>query len=223
MPPTLPEFLNMPFEEGLQNFVERDPQLADSAEELRQKYSEGQVFGATLAMQDVILERIQQVFTTALAEGKTSAEAEAAILEAGESFAANYAENIFRTNLNTAYTDGRIEQSKKMPGVVGFEFSPIGDSVTRDHHEELRGMRAAFDDRIWDRWKTPLEYNCRCILISISAQEAQRKKNALDENNELRRFHPKLGFDFSDSEVEQLAKRSNAERPGELPIFVDER
>ncbi|RMG33084.1 MAG: hypothetical protein D6732_12495 [Methanobacteriota archaeon] len=215
----LNEFLDLPFEEAIQNFITRNPVLETDPEELRQRYADEHVFGAVYATTQNMLEEIQNRIAKGFAEGKSTSEIEEEISEAGENFASWYSEVVFRTNMNTAYTEGQIEQAKKFDDfIVGLEFTTSGDANVRPEHRILEGMRAPVDDPIWRIFKTPLDYNCRCSLVQITRPEAERWNNAFDLSGKLRRFHPKIGFDFTDSTILGLVMGES--RNHELPSFV---
>lgn len=210
------------FEEGLNNLVQRDPILADSAEELRQRYSEEQVFGGVFlpAFQSIVGE-VRDKIADGLEEGLSPSEIEQKVKEKIPDLSSAYTEVVFRTNVNTAYTDGRIAQAQKFTGfIVGFEFSPVGDENTRPEHEILRGLRADQEDRIWRLVKSPLDYNCRCMLIQITRPEITDEE-AYGEDGLLRRYHPKLGYDFSEGSLLDMVR--SADDKGKLPNFIKDR
>jgi len=210
------------FEEGIQNLAQRDAIVAESAQELSQMYTEENVFGGVfIPAWESIVESVQKKIAGGLAEGLSPSEVEANIKDEIPDLAAAYTETVFRTNVNTAYTEGRIEQAKKFDGfVVGFEFSPVGDVDTRPEHESLRGLRADQEDRIWRLLKTPIDYNCRCMLITITRPEITDKE-AFDAGGRLRRFHPDLGYDFAEQAI--LSMVQNADDKGKLPNFIKDR
>lgn len=210
------------FEEGIQNLADRDAIVAASAEELQQKYNEENVFGGLfLPTWASVVETVQKKIAGGLAEGLSPSEVEENIKEEIPGLSSSYTEMVFRTNVNTAYTEGRIEQAKRFGDfVVGFEFSPVGDESTRPEHEVLRGLRASQDDRIWRFCKTPIDYNCRCMLITVTRPEIF-DDDAFDVDGNLRRYHPDLGWDFGEGEL--LALMRNHHIKGKLPTFVSSR
>jgi len=220
--PTTNEILNMPFEQGLENFMSRVPVLADNAQELREKYAADKVVGAVRAAEIIIVEKVKRILAEGLAAGRTANEIQALLEQAGKEFSASYAETVQRTNMNTAYSEGRIEQAKKpvfRDIVGGFEFRAVGDAVTRPQHDFLDRMRSSQDDdALWDVFKSPLDYNCRCALVAIS--RAEIKPSSLDNQGRVRRWHPRLGFEFT---ISQLKSALVKIEPKELPNFVQER
>lgn len=101
----------------------------------------------------------------------------AATQNAGISFSQPWAyETLVRTETAYAYNGARIEHSKQMPEVIGFEWSAVGDARSRPEHAALDGIRKHKDDPFWNNNRPPivegeLAYNCRCTLLEIFSDE----------------------------------------------------
>lgn len=82
-------------------------------------------------------------------------------------------ETIFRTNVQTAYSQGHwrdfVEQSSFRPFLM---YSAVNDSRTRPAHKAMSGHIAWINDAIWKKWTPPCGYNCRCSLLALSPKEA---------------------------------------------------
>lgn len=216
----LNKFLNMPFLSGLENFLSRRPVVAATPEELRNKYTNQNVFGAVFAMVETITRNVKQVMAQGFADGLPASKIEEHVIGQAPNFTRNYAEVVVRTNMNTAYTEGRKEQAKAMGDLVaGFEFASVGDADTRNSHDVLDRMRARTDDPIWDMLKPPIDYNCRCTLITVTRPDV--RPEWLDQRGRLRRWHPLLGYDFRDTAILGIVRRED--RKGKLPNFVQSR
>lgn len=85
-------------------------------------------------------------------------------------------DNIFRTNIQTAYSVGRYAQlmdtKKSRPY---WRYSAINDSRTRASHSALHGRVVRADDPFWDKFYPPNGYRCRCTVTSLSERDMKRK------------------------------------------------
>ena len=122
---------------------------------------------------------------------------------------------MYRTNLNTAYTEGRFQQLKDpvIRRIVGaFEFSSINDNDTRTNHKKCDGLIAAVDSTIWNRYKTPIGYNCRCDVVEVTRSMLERL-DLIQPNGAIRSRWRNKTFD-SDQALE-AAMRSGGAFPDE--------
>lgn len=191
------DFLQLPFEEGLMDFIRRYPTLADTAEELRQRYSRENVFGLIRSFSLVLTKKIQDRITQAMEEGLPTKDVLEFIRKKIKDDTQIYADVVWRTNLNTAYNAGRQREAQRNPGfIVGFEFSATKDPDVRKNHLIVDSLRAPMEHEVWDFFTPPLGYNCRCVIRHITISEAARKQ-WLDKNDKLIPWHPKLGTKVS--------------------------
>lgn len=78
-------------------------------------------------------------------------------------------ENVFRTNMATAHSAGKLFALEKAGDTVGgWEYIAIIDDRTRDDHKELDGKMFAANDT---RYFPPIGFQCRCIASLIDAAE----------------------------------------------------
>lgn len=84
-------------------------------------------------------------------------------------------DNIFRTNIQTAYNVG---QYKEMMAVAQnrpfWMYDAVNDTRTRPAHRALDGKVFRYDHKFWDTWYPPNGFRCRCGVISMSEREMQR-------------------------------------------------
>lgn len=87
-------------------------------------------------------------------------------------------DNIFRTNIQTAYQAGRYKQMTD-PDIAGrrpyWMYDAVNDSRTRETHLALDGMVFPSDHPFWDTWYPPNGYRCRCGVQSLSEREVKRR------------------------------------------------
>jgi SPP1 gp7 family putative phage head morphogenesis protein len=90
-------------------------------------------------------------------------------------------ENIFRTNIQSAYARGRCEQQRAnyatRPWLM---YDAVNDSRTRPAHAAMDGFVARYDDPVWSTWRPPCGYQCRCRVIALSDKQADKYRKADD-------------------------------------------
>lgn len=84
-------------------------------------------------------------------------------------------DTIFRTNVMTAYNQGRYDVMTA-PAVKEarpyWRFDAISDARTDDECLDINGTVLHQDDGFWSDHYPPLHFNCRCVLAPLSADEA---------------------------------------------------
>ena len=88
------------------------------------------------------------------------------------------AENIFRTNLQTAYNVGHYEQMTD-PAVLKarpyWQYEAVDDAHTRPSHLAMDGRVYPADHPVWDTWFPPNGFRCRCTVRSLSKRQVERE------------------------------------------------
>ena len=128
-----------------------------------------------------VTEHLRDLITTAIDEGMDLAEYQAQVAEMVAKVGITplnpyYIENVFRTNLLSTYNIGHRRAGLDDLNTVAFRFLAVGDSRTRDTHLDLSGTTAPKNDPIWDQITPPLDYQCRCTIISLSQYYLDNKK-----------------------------------------------
>jgi SPP1 gp7 family putative phage head morphogenesis protein len=156
------------------------------------------------------LDQIQQVsdsLAQALESGGTFESWKKKLLKSPQALALpdHRLDNIFRTNIQSAYARGRWEKTTRNKGNRPYlMYSAINDSRTRPHHAAMDGMVAVVDDPIWESWYPPSGYRCRCSVITLSERQAdryrQRDEQRQNDNPALRQerlnARPDKGWDY---------------------------
>lgn len=94
------------------------------------------------------------------------------------------ADVIFRTNLQTAYNAGHYKAMtdpavrKRRPY---WQYQTAGDGNVRPEHAAMDGRVYRCDDPIWDVWYPPNGFRCRCIVVSLTADQVQRYGLQVDQ------------------------------------------
>lgn len=91
-------------------------------------------------------------------------------------------ETIFRNAVQTAYNAGhwrRFEETKATRPYLMYD--AINDSRVRPSHLALDGVIRPVDDPFWNTHSPPLGHRCRCVLRSISSDQA-RERGGVTQN-----------------------------------------
>lgn len=85
-------------------------------------------------------------------------------------------DNIFRTNIQTAYNVGQYKQLMEDREVFPvWQYSAINDSRTRPTHLAMDGRAWPANHPMWDVWFPPNGYRCRCSVIGLTARQAAQR------------------------------------------------
>lgn len=86
------------------------------------------------------------------------------------------ADNIFRTNVQTAYQVGHYEQMTQ-PEVLQarpyWMYDAVNDTRTRPSHLAMDGHVFPADSPVWDTWYPPNGFRCRCTVRSLSQRQVE--------------------------------------------------
>ena len=86
------------------------------------------------------------------------------------------ADNIFRTNLQTAYNAGHYRQMTG-PDVLRlrpyWQYDAVNDAHTRPSHLAMDGRVYPADHPVWDTWFPPNGFRCRCTVRTLSKRQVE--------------------------------------------------
>lgn len=83
-------------------------------------------------------------------------------------------DNIFRTNIQTAYNVGRYRQMQRVKDRRPYwRYSAVNDSRTRPAHRAMHGKIFPADDPFWDQWYPPNGFRCRCSVNSVAIDDLE--------------------------------------------------
>lgn len=103
-------------------------------------------------------------------------------------------DNIFRTNIQAAYSRGRYEQQMRVSFMRPYwMYDAINDSRTRPTHKAMDGVILHHTNPWWKSHYTPNGYRCRCTVISLT--EAQARKRGISPI--APEVDPDEGWDYS--------------------------
>lgn len=88
---------------------------------------------------------------------------------------AHRVDNIFRTNLQTAYMAGRYEQMQKTTRLRPYwRYLAVEDKRTRPSHTALDGKVYPADHDFWNSFYPPNGFRCRCTVQSLSERQVKK-------------------------------------------------
>lgn len=83
-------------------------------------------------------------------------------------------ENIFRTNMQSAYMAGRFEQMKRVAKARPYwKLVAVRDRRTRQTHLAVDGLVFPHDHPFWDTWYPPNGFACRCVVVTLSKRQVK--------------------------------------------------
>jgi SPP1 gp7 family putative phage head morphogenesis protein len=173
---------DMTFEEAVEYFEERVPVKASIFYQIADHYRSlaFTVSGYTKAQ---ILKRFYDEILSALKDGNTFTEFRSNMnqfleSEGYEGLTPLQADNIFRTNIQTAYNVGHYEQMSD-PAVVKLRpfwiYDAVQDTHTRPSHLAMDGKVFPADSPVWDVWFPPNGFRCRCTVRSLSKRQVEER------------------------------------------------
>ncbi|MGE4195324.1 MAG: phage minor head protein [Pseudodesulfovibrio sp.] len=93
-------------------------------------------------------------------------------------------ENIFRSNIQSAYMAGRHQQMKRVAKSRPYwQLVAVRDRRTRQTHLAVDGLVYPHDHPFWQTWYPPNGFACRCVVITLS--ERQVKARGLTVQTEI--------------------------------------
>jgi len=176
------------FEEASSYFGEKIPVTAEDFSKLSAKYKAFAftVSGYTKAQ---ILNKFHEELLKTIDEGstiKTFKDNMNQFLEKyGYEGITNFqADNIYRTNIQTAFQSGHYEQMVK-PEVMKYRpywmYDAMNDQRTRRSHLAMDGRVFRADDPVWDIWYPPNGFRCRCSVITLSERQVKERNLVVEK------------------------------------------
>ncbi len=173
---------DMTFAEAVRYFKERVPVTASEFYAIAERYR-GLAFTVSGYTKAQILKRFYDGILAALEGGDTLSGFRACMddfleEEGYEGLAPSQADNIFRTNIQTAYNIGHYEQMVS-PGVMQlrpyWQYDAVDDSHTRPSHLAMDGRVFPADSPVWDTWFPPNGFRCRCTVRTLSERQVEQR------------------------------------------------
>lgn len=132
------------------------------------------------------IEQVEQVIkqvNKALADGSTYADFKKALKDSDIVLPDHYLRNVFRTNIQTAYANGRwIQQYKLKDKRPYLMYVAINDSRVRPAHLAMNRIILHIDHPFWQTWYPPNSFQCRCTVMSLTEKQALKQGITKDED-----------------------------------------
>ncbi|RJL71415.1 phage head morphogenesis protein [Acinetobacter radioresistens] len=145
------------------------------------------------------IEQIQSVIAAvnkAIADGSTFEDFKKLVAENEIKLSEPYLKNVFRTNIQTAYSHGRWQQQQrnrdKRPYLM---YSAIDDSRVRPSHLALNRIIRHIDDPFWLMYYPPWGFMCRCTVVALT--EKQAEKYGITPDDQLPEVAKEMGWSTS--------------------------
>jgi SPP1 gp7 family putative phage head morphogenesis protein len=170
------------FDEAVKFFADKMPINLDDFIRIQDEYK-AMAFTVSGYSSVKVIEKFQEELTSAIASGQTlktfKTNMNDFLLRKGyDPITPFEADNIFRTNVQTAYNVGHYEQMSD-PDVLKARpfwiYDAVNDSHTRPTHLGMDGRVFPADHPVWDTWYPPNGFRCRCIVRSMSKSQVERK------------------------------------------------
>jgi SPP1 gp7 family putative phage head morphogenesis protein len=108
-----------------------------------------------------------------LASGGTFNDFQKLVAESEIVLPKHYLDNVFRTNIQSAYGHGRwIQQNRNKARRPYLMYSAINDSRVRPSHLALDRIVLPIDHPFWLTHYPPLSFRCRCTVIALTEKQA---------------------------------------------------
>jgi len=159
------------------------------------------------------LEQVETVIKSlnkTLANGGTFKDFRELVAESEIILPKHYLDNVFRTNIQSAYSHGRWQQQQRNKDKHQYlMYSAIDDSRVRPAHLALNRIILPIDHPFWLTHYPPLGFRCRCTVIALT--EAQALKYGITPDDKL----PEV--------AEALDWSSHPLQLGEMEALVDQK
>jgi SPP1 gp7 family putative phage head morphogenesis protein len=133
------------------------------------------------------LEQVESVIKSlnkTLANGGTFNDFQKLVAESEIILPKHYLDNVFRTNIQSAYGHGRWQQQQRNKDKRQYlMYSAIDDSRVRPAHLALNRIMLPIDHPFWLTHYPPLGFRCRCTCIALT--EAQALKYGITPDDKL--------------------------------------
>lgn len=183
-------FTRLSFDEAIQFFLAKKLLTPEQFLALSDAHRTA-AFSATRLATDELRQRAYDALLRALQSGSTLDEF-VARLRSDESelgitaSSSGYLETVFRTNTQSAYGAGRLQQiqSEAVRSARPYvQYRTAGDNRVRPSHAALDRVIFRQDDPDWPRFAPPSGFNCRCAVVTL--RESQVDKSKLRASSEI--------------------------------------
>ncbi len=172
------EVVPLPFDEAQRYWDEKLP-MSSSAFNALSDEAKSKAFAVSGMAKGAELETMFNAIKRAMDTGTTFADfkKDVAKIAKRRGWHTYRLQNIFQTNVQSAYMAGRYAQVKKTAKYRPYgKYSAIRDNRTRKPHLALNGKIYPLDHVFWDTWWPPNGFRCRCDVITYSEKQIKDRK-----------------------------------------------
>ena len=91
-------------------------------------------------------------------------------------------DNIYRTNMQSAYMAGRYAQMQTTTKTRPYwRYVAVKDGRTRPTHRAMNGKVFPHDHEFWDSWYPPNGFRCRCTVQTLSQAQVEARGLTVEE------------------------------------------
>ncbi|ENX13309.1 hypothetical protein F895_02613 [Acinetobacter sp. CIP 64.2] len=147
---------------------------------------------------------VMQAVNKSIAEGSTFNDFKELVADSGIALPESYLDNVFRTNVQSAYAHGRWQQQQRNKAARPYlMYSAIDDSRVRPSHLAMNRIIRHIDDPFWLIWYPPNGFRCRCTVIALT--EKQALKYGITSDEDLPDVAVDLGWSTNPAEFGDLS------------------
>nr|WP_314523053.1 phage minor head protein [uncultured Acinetobacter sp.] len=126
---------------------------------------------------------VMQAVNKSIADGSTFNDFKELVADSGIALPESYLDNVFRTNVQSAYAHGRWQQQQRNKAARPYlMYSAIDDSRVRPTHLAMNRIIRHIDDPFWLIWYPPNGFRCRCTVIALTEKQALKYGITTDED-----------------------------------------
>lgn len=155
-------------------FWKQRAKLTDEEAKALEEEARQRAFYVTGLAEEALVKLVSDAIREALTQGSTLEVFRQRILPAIEKqgWHGSRVENIFRTNMQTAYAAGRYKKMQEVKKYRPYwQYIAIMDSRVRPSHAVLNGLVYPADHAFWDTNYPPNGFRCRCGVRTLSARQ----------------------------------------------------
>lgn len=179
---------DLPFEEAVKYFAGKLPMTPSQYKKLAGEYR-ALAFTVSGYSSIQVVQQFHEELLKSIEEGRTMEDFRQRIngfLEGKgyEGITPFQADNIFRTNVQTAYQVGHYNSMtdpmvKKLRPF--WQYDAVHDSRTRPSHLAMDGRVFPADSPVWDTWYPPNGFRCRCSVQTLSRRQVETRGLQVEE------------------------------------------
>lgn len=172
----LQAIFNLPFNEAVEYMINLTPALYSQLESIEAKIDEYYFYVKRSTELETTI-KLQKSLQKVLKEGLTFdswiKEIDTYIVNVGLGSGGWYWNTVFRTNIQSAYNAGHMQEQFNNEDIKYLLYDGILDGREQEHTRIYDGKVYRKDNPIWGRIYPPNGFNCRCRVISLTKEDMQ--------------------------------------------------